>query len=171
MQQTTPLNPADLPLRDIHLPPAISWWPPAPGWWLLLILTVLFVFVAIWLRERHSRRRYRRLALLQLQQLEQQYQQQNDGKLLLAELSRLLRHAAQLHYPHAGCAGLIDTDWLQFLDQQLASSEFSQGCGQPLASGPYQQQAAAIDGEALLALCRRWLQRLPLAPKQKRRGK
>ena len=27
--------PAGPDLRDIHLPPAPSWWPPAPGWWLL----------------------------------------------------------------------------------------------------------------------------------------
>ena len=27
-----------LPLRDIHLPEAVSWWPPAYGWWLLVVL-------------------------------------------------------------------------------------------------------------------------------------
>src|SRR5690606_33347163 len=33
-------------LRDIHQPPAPSWWPPAPGWWLLAgIVLVVFALV------------------------------------------------------------------------------------------------------------------------------
>lgn len=28
---------ANLPLRDVQLPPAPSWWPPAPGYLLSLI--------------------------------------------------------------------------------------------------------------------------------------
>ena len=32
-------------LRDIHQPPAPSWWPPAPGWWLVAIAGLM----AIWL--------------------------------------------------------------------------------------------------------------------------
>ena len=30
------LDPAQLPLRDIHLPEAIGLWPPAFGWWILV---------------------------------------------------------------------------------------------------------------------------------------
>ncbi|MDP7406676.1 MAG: DUF4381 domain-containing protein, partial [SAR324 cluster bacterium] len=25
-------------LRDVHLPPAVSWWPPAPGWWIIFFI-------------------------------------------------------------------------------------------------------------------------------------
>ena len=170
MPQAAPFNPDTLPLRDIHLPPAISWWPPAPGWWLLSVLVVLTVIACIWLIRRYQRRNYRRLALQHLQQLELQYQQQSDARQLLQGLSRLLRHAVQLHYPQAA-AGLIGADWLQFLDQQLGGSEFSQGGGQLLATGPYQAESQEIDAEELFALCRRWLQRLPLAPKSPRRSK
>ena len=30
-----------LPLRDIQLPDAVSWWPLAMGWWLLLLVMVV----------------------------------------------------------------------------------------------------------------------------------
>jgi hypothetical protein len=41
---------ANLPLRDVQLPPAPSWWPPAPGYLMvgavLLVLLVIAVLVA-----------------------------------------------------------------------------------------------------------------------------
>jgi hypothetical protein len=51
------IDPASLPLRDIHLPAAISWWPPAPGWWLLAIaLTLGPLSVGLWWRWRQRTR-------------------------------------------------------------------------------------------------------------------
>ena len=35
------MAPDTLVLRDVHVPPAPSWWPPAPGWWLLAGVVVL----------------------------------------------------------------------------------------------------------------------------------
>ena len=171
MPAAAPLTAESLPLRDIHLPAAISWWPPAPGWWLLLLAFLLLFCVCFWLLRRRRRRHYRRLALHQLQTLEQQYQQPEAERQLLQALSRLLRQSAQLHYPQAVCAGLVGPDWLQFLDQQLGGEDFSQGCGQVLALGPYLPQTPEVDTAALLTLCRRWLRGLPLAPKAVRRLK
>ena len=34
------MDPQQIPLRDLHLPEAISWWPLAPGWWLLIAFAV-----------------------------------------------------------------------------------------------------------------------------------
>src|SRR3546814_18045216 len=47
----------ELPLRDIHQPPAPPWWPPAPGWWwLAAVVLALLVFAAWgWLRARRRR--------------------------------------------------------------------------------------------------------------------
>ena len=47
-------------LRDIHLPPAPSWWPPAPGWWLLAALALLTIVVLAWQWRRQHRLRQRR---------------------------------------------------------------------------------------------------------------
>ena len=35
------LQAGELPLRDIHEPPAPPWWPPAPGWWIVLGIVLL----------------------------------------------------------------------------------------------------------------------------------
>jgi hypothetical protein len=168
--------PETLPLRDIHLPPAISWWPPAPGWWLLLLVVVLLFATIYRVRQYRQRRHLRRLALGQLEELERQYGEHANPRQLLQGLSRLLRQAALLHFPQSGCAGLVSEAWLDFLDQRpndksfsQGDKSFSQGAGRLLADGPYLPQNAEIDSEALLSLCRDWLKQLPLAPKPQRR--
>jgi Domain of unknown function (DUF4381) len=47
-------------LKDIHLPPGISWWPLAPGWWLLaglVIAAALAVVTINYIRRRTIRYR------------------------------------------------------------------------------------------------------------------
>jgi hypothetical protein len=166
---SVPMSPESLPLRDIHLPPAISWWPPAPGWWLLLLGVVLLIATIILVRQYRQRRHLQRLAISQLDELERQYCEQSNPRELLQGLSRLLRQAAQLHFPQSDCAGLVGEAWLDFLDQRPNDKSFSQGIGRALADGPYLPQNAEIDSEALLSLCRNWLKQLPPAPKQQRR--
>lgn len=166
---SAPITPENLPLRDIHLPPAISWWPPAPGWWLLLFAFVLLIVALYALCKHRQRRHFRRLALCQLEELERQYAAQADTQQLLRGLSRLLRQTTLLHFPQSGCAGLVGDAWLAFLDQRLDEKPFSQGVGRLLAEGPYLPQNTAIDAAALLSLCRRWLQQLPPAPQAQRR--
>jgi hypothetical protein len=165
----TSVSPVNLPLHDIHLPAAISWWPPAPGWWLTLGV-VLFLALGGFLLWRHTvRRRYRRLALRALSALEQQHLQDQDHMQLVAALSRLLRQAALLHFPSAYCAGLVGNDWLTFLDQNPGKVSFSEGAGQILATGPYLNRSPEVDAAALLAVCRSWLRSLPPIPKSSRR--
>ena len=61
-------------LKDIHLPPAVSWWPPAPGWWILVVLFVLLtVLCAWWLYRRYERGRPRIEALRILKDLQEKH--------------------------------------------------------------------------------------------------
>lgn len=164
-----PANFENLPLRDIHLPSAISWWPPALGWWLMLLGLIALIACCFWFWNRRQRRNYQRLALLEIGQLEQQFLQHQDQQRLITALSRLLRQMALLHFNDEDCAGLVGDDWLAFLDRTARQNSFSQGTGCVLATGPYLSQVPEIDSSALLTLCRDWIKRLPLAPKPVRR--
>lgn len=155
--------PPALPLRDIHLPAAVGWWPPAPGWWLLLGLLLILGLALLALRRFRRRRRLRRLALRQLSALEQL-----PGRELATRLSRLLRQAAISHYPRHEAAGLSGAAWLAFLDRPFKDRPFSTGVGRCLADAPY-RPAVEVESAALLALCRRWLQKLPPQPRSPRR--
>ena len=56
-----------IPLRDLHLPEAISWWPLAPGWWVVIGLTMVLIGVILQrYLERRARGAARRHALRQL---------------------------------------------------------------------------------------------------------
>jgi cbb3-type cytochrome oxidase subunit 3 len=73
---TTPL-----PLKDIHLPEAISWWPPAIGWWLLLVLIPLTVFILVWAYRYLTRKTAVKTAKKLLLTLKQDDSKDNAKKL------------------------------------------------------------------------------------------
>jgi len=157
------MNSAELPLRDIHLPDAISWWPPAPGWWLLLAAIVICLLLMWWWQRRKSAARVRVAALAEWQNLLVEFQQQRDVNRLVQGLSVLLRRVCLSYFPRAEVAGLSGKAWLRYLDAihpLPQTNPFSEGAGRLLLDAPYQQQ---VDGDvlALHALCGEWLTALP----------
>jgi hypothetical protein len=151
-------------LRDIHLPPAPSWWPPAPGWWLLAaLLLVVAALLARWSWRRLRERRWRARVRAELERIAATHAAQPDPQRLAAEVSQLLRRAARLIDPAAGA--LRDDAWLAFLDRQLppaqaAAEPFRTGAGRCLLDAPYRRAgdpaAHALDARALLELVRAW---------------
>ena len=109
-------DPGDLPLRDIHLPDAVSWWPPAPGWWLLLALLIIAILGGVaWWRWR---RRRRILVALQreLQTIRNDFDRQGDAATTLHSVSALLRRAGISLFPRREVASLTGKDWTDFLN-------------------------------------------------------
>lgn len=150
------MAPEQLPLRDIHLPPAISWWPPAVGWWLLLAMS-LALFV--WAHPRR-RRSLKRAALRALAAVERDFMQHGDPRRLVQELSVWLRRVAMSYGPRESTAGLTGEVWLKQLDRMTGSRHFTLGPGRVFGTGPY-EPAVDVDGRTLLRLCRAWLGSLP----------
>jgi HAMP domain-containing protein len=158
-------NPALADLRDIHLPPPISWWPPAPGWWILAALVLLIALgIFIWRRHR-ARNRWRQYALNELANLRAQHAAQSlTATRLIGDLSVLLRRVAISRFPREEVAALSGEAWLAFLDGTLGDpAGFLSPAGRLLSVGPYARESS-IDTqslEALLDLSERWLRKLP----------
>ena len=150
-------DPGSLPLRDIHLPDAVSWWPPAPGWWLLLGLVALLVFAAL---RRWRRGRGRRAALCharrELAAIRRTFRLRPDQAGLARALSALLRRLAMSLYGRRAAAALTGEDWLAFLDQKAGGHAFTQGAGRDLIEAPYRADPA-FDHAALLQLVSGWI--------------
>lgn len=163
------MNPNELPLRDIHLPPEISWWPLAWGWWLVLLLALLGLAALVWwwLKRPAANQRVnisaQASALQELERIEQQYS--NDPMGLVRELSVLLRRIAISLYGRRSVAGLTGVTWLQFLDKQSGSPVFSQRFQQALTELPYRAQGS-VDVSALVQEVRQWLSSQSSAGKQ-----
>ncbi len=139
-------------LRDIHLPPAPSWWPPAPGWWLLAFICLFLLVVAVMMLRKARRKRRRRHDILS--ELDSSIARaRGDSVRLAAELSQFLRRIAVHEDPAA--AGWQGQRWLTYLDERNNGDEFRQGVGRVLVDAPY-RPAASYDNVALIALVRRW---------------
>ena len=167
--------PAGPDLRDIHLPPAPSWWPPAPGWWLLAIVVLVAVGFGVWTLLRQWReRRWRRRVIGELDRIAATHAAQPDSVRLAADVSQLLRRAALLVEP--GAVALHGEEWLAFLDRKLldrrfdetsagksTSLRFRSDTGRALIDAAYRRaedpSGSAVDAVALLGLARRWLTR------------
>lgn len=145
-----------LPLRDIHLPEAISWWPPALGWWLLLVLAPPAIYLIYWLVKRVKRKTAVKTAKKLLLQLKQDNRLDNAQK--LKEISTLIRRVAISTSSRIDCADLTGQQWLAFLDNSVKDAPFTQGVGQLLATAPYRNYLPTeheISG--LINLCESWL--------------
>jgi hypothetical protein len=150
------MNPEQLPLRDIHLPPPIPWWPPAPGWWALLFIILGAGLLAWGLYRRPRTTPWQHIAERELQIIRHQYESTPDAHTLIRALSALLRRVCLSLYPRQEVAGLTGEAWLAFLDRQAGMESFRHGGGHVLISAPYQAQAH-VNVQALLDVCTAWL--------------
>ena len=100
-------DPADLSnLRDIVVPPAVSFWPPASGWWIVGAACLVAVGVAVAAAVRHrTRNAYRREALRELATA--------DAR----DISAILKRAALAAFPREQVASLTGPAWIAFLDR------------------------------------------------------
>ncbi len=144
-------------LKDIHPPPAPSWWPPAPGWWILaLSLLALAGWLGWLLWQRRQREARRQRILARLDALLAAYE---PGRACdyVADVSELLKRAALTRHPREKVAPLSGEAWLRFLDEHGGGGRFRSGPGRILADGAYQRHCE-LDPEELAALAREWIQ-------------
>ena len=138
-------------LRDIHLPvdEGIS----ASVLWASTFLVFLLIASGFWWRWQQ---RPRQKALRRLREVQRAYQADGDGVALARSINALLRAEACRCFPAEQPAGLVEAEWLGFLDRHGGGNAFTTGAGQVLASLPY-RPTGSLDGAGLLSAARAWL--------------
>ena len=154
------LDPTQLALRDIHVPPPISWWPLAPGWWGVIAFAAASLLTALAVGWWWRRTRLRRAAHAALVVIRQNYITHQDSRRLAAEVSQLCRQVALGMFGASPVAGLTGTAWLAQLDQITPDHFFTRGAGNALREAPYNPHAV-FDPELLLRGLAAWLASLP----------
>ena len=148
-------------LKDIHLPPTVSWWPPAPGWWILAVLFVLLaVFCGCWFRRWYELRRPKIEALRVLKDLQVQHEIFPAALTTLRALSQLLRRTALSFYNQEEVASLQGVDWLNFLDKTGQTTEFTEGVGNIFGGNLFHPEPD-FDLEVLFPLVSKWVKECP----------
>jgi hypothetical protein len=165
---------SQLPLRDIHLPDAVSWWPPAPGWWLLAALVLAGLAVVA---LRYYRERRRRAALRGLRAVRAALDTGAEPVRCLQQVSMLLRRFAMTAAAPdadrpAEVAGLVGERWLAYLDSSWDRDAFRRGPGRLLLAGPYGRPdtVTRADVAAVADLVTQWLRTQPAVPLLPRRA-
>ncbi len=146
---------AELPLRDVQIPAAISWWPPAIGWWILAILIPLSLYLLFRLYRRLTRKTALKAAKKYFKVLQQDTDLNEQEK--LQALSTLMRRTAISLYPRNDVAGLVGSEWLSFLDNSMPTAQFSSKTGQLLTDALYRSPTKLESLTPLFALCATWL--------------
>lgn len=148
------MNPADLPLRDIHVPTP-SWWPPAPGWWLLAALIVVALIVlAVALRQWLRRRRHWRAIRAELTAIAAAHARDGDVARLADAVSRLVRRGVRAA---GGDVHLTGAAWRAEVERV---ADPVPAALQPILDGAAYRPTIELDADAVIAACAGWLRRV-----------
>jgi len=161
-----PLPTQNIPLRDIHLPDAISWWPLAIGWWLLPIIIVLCgfgIYQYLKYQKQTRKRAYRKMAVRELQTIKSQFKNTENSIELIRAISALLRRIALSYLPREKIASLTGEQWIKQLNQLSAQNIFTKEVGILLEKAPYMKHSEFKTDE-LMRSCEQWINALPASP-------
>lgn len=146
----------ELPLRDVHLPEAISWWPLAIGWWITLLVIPMLLWISFLIYKRLTRKTAVKTAKKLLADLKQDKTKIDTQK--LQEISALIRRVAISVAPREECASLTGQAWLEYLDKSVKNNGFTQGVGKCLADVSYRKNTNEnINISELINLIELWL--------------
>jgi len=152
------MNPAELPLRDIHLPAPVSAWPPGLGWYLLILLLGCIVFGIWWWLRYQQQTAWKKNALNEFNNIRLTFEQTQNRQQLAANLSALLRRTALYLYPTEKVARLQGQAWLNFLNHVHPS--FDAELTDAILSAPYAPRPE-FDAKKFLDACDHWINQLP----------
>jgi hypothetical protein len=155
------MDPEQIPIRDLHLPEAVSWWPLAPGWYVVIaaLLVVCIYLLRLYL-QRRSRGAARRHAMRELARLTAEFENHGNAVAFSSDMSELLRRTMLAYAPRSEVAGLTGDAWLEWLDRDLDQPRFQGDTGRKLLELPYRRPDEELSGLDLLDVVAAVRQRL-----------
>ncbi len=151
-------------LKDIAVPPPVSWMPQTWGWAVLavILMLALAIWFALWLRHYRANA-YRREALALLAGVEAKIRDPATREAGIQDLAVLLKRVALAGWPRDDVASLAGDAWVKFM-----GAHGTQATGQALhrALDDLEYQAGEAAGVAqpkaeaeLIADARTWIER------------
>lgn len=146
-------------IKDIPLPPPVSYAPQTAGWWVvgaIVLLVLLWIVYRRW-RTWH-RNRYRRAAQAELGAITHAMADPQQRAQALVALPALVKRTVLAWAPRQTVAPMTGAAWLGYLDHTLAGDDFTRGPGRHLETLAYGgADIPADDLAALMTLLHRWI--------------
>lgn len=155
-------------LKDIVVPPPVSWFPQTWGWAVLaLIVAVIAVILILHWLKRYRADRYRREALRELDALKAQWNAPSGDEDAVAALAVLLKRVALAAYPRREVAALTGAPWTEFLRNQTGGT-LDPALAAMLDDGEYRKAEKAATGTpsvpAIASGVRQWIEEHHVRP-------
>jgi len=144
-------------LKDIHMPPSISYWPPALGWWIIAGLLLIIIIFSIYLFLKFLKKiKPKNEALKILKEIQNEYNRNLNGADTLKKLTKLIRRTALTFFPRKEVASLYGYKWLKFLDKSGKTNQFTSGVGAVFGNEIYEKKSK-INSKSLFELVKKWI--------------
>ena len=161
---TDPVTEAALrSLKDIAIPPPVSWMPQTWGWALVAIALAILAAVMFshWLR-RYRANAYRREALAQLDGLGEQILNPATRSNAVRSLTVLLKRVALAAWPREDVASLSGAAWVRFLSEH--DRDIGSILSRTLDDAEYREASGIVSqpsnaGRELIDASRKWIER------------
>ena len=132
-------------MRDIFVPPPVSWWPLAPAWWVVGCACLALVFVLlVWTILRWRRHAYRRAAVRAI-----------AAATSPSEIAGLLKRTALAAFPRSDVASLSGSEWNDWL-RMTSGLQIPEVVSHYLSSGAYDKNVQ-IEQAALAEFAVAWV--------------
>ena len=160
------MQPAWDQLRDIRGLDPLPWWPLPPGWWFVLagvLILVLILYFARYLWRHGGPADWRGEATRQIRSLRERLAWA-DARTLAGELSELLRRIAIARAGRRDCAGLVNDQWLDWLEAHDPNGFPWRTEGRILVQLPYAppgDRSSAAGLQRLVDAAEEWTRKAP----------
>ena len=144
-------------LKDIHMPPSISFWPPSFGWWViagLFLITIIFSYLMLWRFIKNFKPKNEALKILK--EIQNEYNRNLIGPDTLKKLTKLIRRTALTFCPREEVSSLYGFEWLKFLDKSGKTNQFTNGFGTIFGNQIYEKKLK-INSDPLFILVKKWI--------------
>ena len=146
------MNQQPLPLDDIILPAAVSYWPLAWGWWLAIVTAITLILgLSFWLVKHLHYKRHLKDATEALEHTTDSLQ----GAELFIAVNTWLKTQAAAAFPQA--QSLYGDAWIEFLNSSAGKVLFIDEQALALSQGIYQPIRINCDANALKKNALLWL--------------
>ncbi|MDH7799857.1 MULTISPECIES: DUF4381 domain-containing protein [unclassified Beijerinckia] len=120
-------------LRDLALPPEVSFWPPAPGLWIVTAACGALLAIMLWrMVQRYRATAYRRAAIAELNAIAAGIGRGDPA--IVERISAILKRVAMVDYGREQVAFLSGLAWADFIK---AKASFEAQTLHALLSGVY----------------------------------